>query len=198
MRIQLSAVTLASFFIMGNSPSPCPELALANEIETAIRSDNNSSIRLDSGIFLNGKLYNVIRSENGEVIFLSFKGPMFFSGPQGPIEGQGVERHAQGFSSPLGPWRAAKGTAPKDLTAKDLSDMGLVHGHEAKIEFTSGFVVEGVFDYSYHENGALLFLSFSKAKVTNTNDGKVYYRPNWGPFEMAVGASIQTVIPGSN
>jgi phenylalanine-4-hydroxylase len=94
----------------------------------------------------------------------------------------------------VGLWKGTNGKSPESLSDSDLSGMGIVVGKEVVISYESGMKLEGLLSSIVREGEVIKFMSFSKAKVTDTNDGnKVLYKPSWGPFELAMGMKIVSV-----
>ena len=52
------------------------------------------------------------------------------------------------------------------------------------------------YEKEYNFENKLILLSFENCKVTDT-DGKCYFEPAWGTFDMAVGNTIVSVFNGT-
>lgn len=147
-----------------------------------------------SGIAATGTLNDFIKDGNGNPAYVMFGGPVSLSDNIHELPNHGSGYHKEGFGSPCGYWKNTD-KAPENLSDSDLSDLGLKIGREAEIIFQSGVMVNGKLESSLrHIDGKLMLLSFSGCTVRLGD--RILFSPEWGVFDMAVGAEINSVYAG--
>jgi phenylalanine-4-hydroxylase len=62
--------------------------------------------------------------------------------------------------------------------------------------FESGIIVNGVVSDITVKNGKVIIITFTKCTVKDEN-GKIYFEPAWGNYDMAVGEKIVSVYCGA-
>lgn len=162
----------------------------------ALISKAVNTVILESGVSASGILeaYEVDESTGSRVDFIKFKGPVQLAHNEKQLAGQGRERHAEGFSSPVGYFAFAPSKAPCKLGDDELRTAGVVVGSRCRVDFVSGFKVEGILGKVVREGGKILYMTF--ADCTVTRGGKRYFEPAWGEFDMIVGSTIASVHGG--
>src|SRR5690606_20962597 len=91
----------------------------------------------------------------------------------------------KGYQKPLENW-----------SETELADFGIQTGTNATIDFESGYRVEGNVENIIRQNGNVVIIGFSDCTAYDPAGVKVY-QPDWGTFDMAVGASIVSAYSGS-
>lgn len=162
-------------------------------LELARKAESVNTLLLDSGISVSGILIEY-QVSNQETTFLKLKGPVQLALGSRELAGHNRNRHPQGFSSPLGFWKKFPGIPPQTLTDSDLQSIGLSRGKKTKLEFASGFVIEGTLWHLLRKDGKLLCLTWSQCTVTRGD--KVYFDPKWGVFDQIVGTDVTSVFAG--
>ncbi len=119
--------------------------------------------------------------------YVQFTGPCQLSFQDKQLNGHGKDYHSHGFSSPVGKLKGVV-TPLEMMNQAELKDLGLVIGRESLLEFESGVRVKGVLRSMVWENGHLILISFDDC-VVNLGE-QVLFQPEWGTFDMAIGASI--------
>ena len=132
--------------------------------------------------------------ENNKVTFIKWMGPTQVCYKNKIIENQGVARHPEGFSGPLGRFKSKSDKPSSHLSPGDLRDMGLIRGQKCKLELDTGFVIEGTLTDTLFEDRKLILLSWSDCKVTKGM--KVYFQPDWGMFDQFIGEQVTNVYGG--
>lgn len=172
-------------------------------LERARAAQSVCSVRWDSGLVVSGVVDSVDLGTEDWPDFVRWKGPVQLCGAVGQHSGQGVERHPDGFSSPLGFWQAFPERLPSTLTEEELRSVGVASGRRTSLRFQSGAEVSGVveglvFEKSSEGSGtsgrSLQIVTWRDCTVTWR--GRIVYRPEWGPFDMAVGVRIHSVWGG--
>lgn len=108
------------------------------------------------------------------------------------LEGQGVKRHPHGFSSPMGPWKNCD--KPELIKEDELEKLGIIKGNSCEISFQSGIIVTGKIEDIFFADGTLKLITWKEAHVTWKDE--VLFQPEWGDFDMLVGAVVSSVYGG--
>ena len=152
-----------------------------------------STVCLDTQIGISGRLLS-FEHAGERVDFLKFEGPVQISLNGKEIRGQGHQRHAHGFSSPIGRLTSRTDKALGAMSDHELRELGVTVGKKARLQFASGFEVQGRVLHILKDQGKLLMISF--AECTVQKGGKLYFDPAWGEFDMVIGDSIPSVYGG--
>jgi phenylalanine-4-hydroxylase len=148
-------------------------------IRKAIDCHNTATCEYASGLQVSGTFTEVVTSAEGDAIYLRTTGPTALAVGDKELPGHGIAYHKEGFGSPIGDWKQTE----------------LTEGKEAKLEFGSGVTVEGRVDKLLERDGKLLLITFSNC--TARLGDRVLFDPNWGTYDMAVGARIVSVFNGA-
>jgi phenylalanine-4-hydroxylase len=153
-----------------------------------------NTIQLDSGVQCGGVLERFIA--DGETIhFFKLIGPSQLGFESQQLPGQGREHHPHGFSSPVGRWQSNPSRLPQSFSESELHAMGLERGRKCTLKFVSGFAVSGTIKtFSRAPDQTLLLIIWTDCTVTRGDE--VFYQPEWGPFDMVVGATVSSVFSG--
>src|SRR5690606_13254581 len=102
---------------------------------------------------------------------------------------------AEGCSAPIG---FVKGHQKplENWSGAELTDYGIQSGTKATIDFESGYQVVGKVENILRKNGNIVIIGFSDCTAYDPAGVKVY-RPEFGTFDMAIGASIVSAYSGS-
>ena len=130
---------------------------------------------------------------NHTPVYLRTAGPTALALASKQIPGQGKDRHAEGFGSPIGRWRGTN-VAPENLSDDQLRSIGIAEGRKAKIDFDSGIIVTGKVEKTQRCDGKLCLITFSNCSVKQGD--QVLFDPAWGEYDMAVGEKIVSVFNG--
>ncbi len=148
---------------------------------------------LDSGIQISGKIAN-FESSHGQCTFLKYEGPVQLCYEGRELTNQGISRHTQGYSTPLGRLVQFPDIAFHQLDARQLSEAGIEINHKVTLSFSSGFTLKGQVTQILRQQGKLLLLSFADCTVIKGE--KIYFEPAWGEFDLALGESVLSVCGG--
>lgn len=162
-------------------------------MDKAIDSRTVCTAVYSSGLQVSGVFVDFADSE--ELIGIKTNSPTSLAFEDKQLDGHGKDYHKDGFSSPVG---LLKGISQplEDFSTQQLSELGIVQGKPAELHFESGLAVRGVVDGLTYRNERLLMISFSDCTV-NDASGKVYFQPEWGTYDMAVGHKIVSVFAGA-
>jgi phenylalanine-4-hydroxylase len=148
-------------------------------LNKAIECARPATAEYSSGLQVTGVLTEVIKDDKEQPIYLRTTGPTALAFNYKQLEGQGKDRHAEGFGAPIGRWK----------------ETALREGSDAKLEFESGVVVNGKVERLVRYNDKLLLVTFSNC--TAKLGDRVLFEPAWGEYDMAVGEKITSVFNGA-
>ncbi len=153
-------------------------------LEQALKGRTVTTTVLDSGLSISGKL---VAAEGLD--FVRFEGPTALFLGKEPLEGQGTTQHPTGFSTPIGRFKSWPDRDPSRISDQDLRAL-------TALEFTNGFVVRGKVTALVRDPKTERLLIVKWRECTVTRGGEVYFRPEWGDFDMGVGTSVVSVYGG--
>jgi phenylalanine-4-hydroxylase len=151
------------------------------------------TVLLNTEIGITGRLIE-FEHTGDRVDFIKFSGPVQISYEGKEIPGQGTARHAHGFSSPIGRLAGHSDRALATMNDQELRELGLVPQQNCSLRFASGFEVSGRVLRLHREQSRLVLVTFSDCTVRK--NGKLYFDPAWGEFDMVVGDSVPSVYGG--
>jgi phenylalanine-4-hydroxylase len=161
-------------------------------LEMACRSAEVATVQLDSGLEILGVPDRSL-SEDGCPVFVAWNGPTACAFAGVILPGQGTARHPAGFSMPIGPLR--DGTRLSALDPASLLSRAWRIGEPLELVFASGFVLTGGLSGTSHgPDGRLLILTLDGATLRRGEE--LFFRPEWGPFDLAVGQHVAKAWAG--
>jgi phenylalanine-4-hydroxylase len=161
-------------------------------LDRAIEAATVNTVELDSGLQISGVLKSYVLAGE-KPAYLRFAGPCQLALNKQELPGQGIKRHPQGFSTPLGSLRNHR----RPLSAYsegDLRNLALTRGERARLQFESGVLVEGILENWLYHGGKLVLMTWKDCKVSL--EGEILFDPAWGVYDMAVGSEIASVFGG--
>lgn len=162
-------------------------------LEQAKKAETVNTVQLNSGVQISGLLQSFLLDQNGDVAFLKFDGPCQLSCEGQEIAGQGIGRHAHGFSSPIGSIKGFK-TPLSQMSNDDLMKHDIKLGETVRLEYTSGITLEGRLTAIHRFGSSLQTLTFAPCRVSRGQE--LFFDPAWGEFDLAVGESVPSVFGG--
>lgn len=161
----------------------------------AIDSKNVATAVYSSGLQVSGVFVELRHTAHSEVVFLKTTGATSLSYKNKRIDQQGKDHHKDGFSSPVGRLKN-HATQLEDFDELRLREIGVFPGNRTRLEFDSGIEVSGRVIAIVRKEGKNLLISFADCTVTDTKNNAVYFQPQWGVYDMAVGEKIVSVYNG--
>lgn len=161
-------------------------------IQLAIQSENTATCVYSSGLQVSGTFTHVIEKD-GIPVYLKTTGPTTLNYQDKVLYNHGKTHHADGFGSPVG-LLAGYRWPLESLSAEDLETISIKKGQRSELLFESGVRVEGKLERILDKNGVNLIMSFSDCTVEY--QGEILFRPEWGMYDMAVGAELVSAFSG--
>lgn len=164
-----------------------------NGIQKLIDSKALGTLELNTGLQISGVFSNVI-SEDNNPIYIQTTGPTALSYREKELVGHGTELHATGFGSPIGKLKGIN-LAIEDMSPKDLKAYKIYEGEQTTLTFEGGITVTGeIITGIRNLQGKIILISFDKCTVTYKD--QVLFQPEWGTYDMAVGAKAVSAFSG--
>ncbi len=160
----------------------------------AIECNNTATVEYSSGLQISGVFVSMIKDSKGEPAYLQAKGPSALAYNYKELPGHDKVYHRDGFGSPVGKLKGSSKTL-ENFSDSDLATAGIKLSSDCRLEFESGVTVVGHLDRIERRDDKIILLIFSKCTVTH--DGKTLFKPEWGTYDMAVGATIVSVFNGA-
>jgi phenylalanine-4-hydroxylase len=167
----------------------------ASSVKAAIESNKLATCQLSSGLQISGNFSKVITDKEGHVAYLNTTGPTVLSENDKMLIGHGKNNHKEGFGTPIGNLKDIN-TKLEDSSLAQLAQTGIEIGKKSILAFESGVKVTGNLQYvRQNKFGKILLMSFTNCSVT-LND-ELLFQPEWGIFDMGVGANVTSVYAGA-
>jgi phenylalanine-4-hydroxylase len=164
-------------------------------IQKLINSKNLGTIELSTGIQISGIFTKVIANENNKPIYFQTTGLTALSNRDKELIGHGVEKHPNGFGSPLGKLKGIN-IPIEDMSPRDLEAYQIYEGKRTSLEFEGGIKVIGNLITGTRDlRGKILLISFENCTVTY--EEQVLFKPEWGIYDMAVGKGVVSAFSDS-
>ena len=164
-----------------------------NGIQKLIESKALGTLELNTGLQISGIFSNVISEEN-KPIYVQTSGPTALSYREKELVGHGTELHAAGFGSPIGKLKGIN-LAIEDMSPKDLKAYKIYEGEQTTLTFEGGITVTGeIITGIRNLQGKIILISFDKCTVTYKD--QVLFQPEWGTYDMGVGAKAVSAFSG--
>ena len=161
----------------------------------ALRARTTVTAVLDSGVAVSGQLESYRSDKSGGIAFLKFTGPSQLSWRDVQLEGHGPDYHAHGYSTPLGRLEGAPLVPPENMSDADLARIGVSKGAQAALRYMSGFTVSGTVKGWTRCDGKLAVMAFDQCTVTCGDE--VFFKPEWGTFDLIFGVQVTSVYGGA-
>ncbi len=167
----------------------------SESILKAIECRNICTAIYSSGLQVTGVFTDIGMGSDDELQFIRTTGPSALSYNNKQLDGHDKTHHADGFSSPVGRLQNFSKTL-EDASSADLNALGIIIGQAAVLNFESGMVVNGNVQHIEIMNSKVVLITFSECTVRD-DQGNLYFKPEWGVYDMAVGEKITSVYCGA-
>ncbi len=162
-------------------------------LKQALKAETICTIELDTGLQISGVLNNYIQDSKENTAFITLKGGCQLSYDDQQLKGHGVTEHANGYSSPLGVLKDSQ-KSPDKMSLSELKRQYTKKTGEMELAFASGWTVRGKLLEGTLKNNQLILLQFNDCHVYRGDT--VYYKPEWGLFDLALGEKVRSVFGG--
>ena len=167
----------------------------AKGLQKLIDSQMVGSIELSTGLQISGKFSRAIINDENQVIFFQTEGPTALAFREKELIGHGINKHKDGFSSPLGKLKNIN-LAIEDMGPVDLKAYNFYDGKRLSFEFESGIKVEGLNITGIRNiHGKLMLIQLEDCTVIYEDE--FLFLPEYGIYDMVVGKDIVSAFAGS-
>lgn len=164
-------------------------------VQKLIDSSALGTIELSTGLQVSGIFSRVITSGQGRVAYVQTKGATALSYRDRELIGHGTDTHVEGFGTAVGRLKGIN-LAIEDMSPRDLRAYDIYEGEKVRLEFEGGVAVVGkIITGTRNLQGKIVLISFSECRVTYRDE--VLFEPEWGCYDMAVGASVVAAYAGA-
>ncbi|MGJ1284336.1 aromatic amino acid hydroxylase [Sphingobacterium spiritivorum] len=160
----------------------------------AIACQNVCTVVYSSGLQVSGIFQKA--NDDHALSYIKSAGPTALSCQNKQLEGHGKSYHRDGFGSPVGLLKDSD-VALEDFTDEELVKYDIVVGRETVLTFASGIEVRGVVQSVLRQHGKLILVSMAPCQVVEIESCQLYFDPEWGTYDMAVGKEIVSVYCGA-
>jgi phenylalanine-4-hydroxylase len=160
----------------------------------AIECKNICTAVYSSGLQVSGIFVAAQVDNHGQLKYIQTKGETELAYNDVQLPGHGTSYHRDGFGSPVGKLKSHAQPLENWDDSTCLAQ-GLVAGKTVELNFESGISVTGKLEQVLRKEGKIILLTFTDCTVKD-QDGKVYFDPAWGNYDMAVGEKIVSVFNG--
>ena len=160
-------------------------------IDKAIKAKTLCTLELDSNLQISGLVSDYF-SLDDSIVYFQTTGQPKISYQDKQIANHGVDRHMEGFGSPLGPLE--NGVKINDLNIKEFNKMGYDKNQNITLQFRSGVKVEGKIKSFLEHNEKIQIVTFENYTV-KFND-QILFKPEWGEYDMVCGVELISVYGG--
>ncbi|SDH33422.1 aromatic amino acid hydroxylase [Myroides phaeus] len=162
-------------------------------IKKLIDSKALGTIELNTGIQISGVFTRVIEHE-GKPAYVQTTGKTALAYREKELVGHGTETHPHGFGTALGRLKGIN-LAIEDMSPRDLKAYNLYENKPVTLEFEGGITVSGTNITGIRNiHGKIILISFKDCTVKHYDE--VLFQPEWGTYDMAVGADIISAFSG--
>lgn len=162
-------------------------------VQKLIDSKALGTIELNTGLQISGHFTRVIENE-GKPAYIQTTGKTALAYREKELVGHGTETHSQGFGTALGRLKGIN-LAIEDMSPRDLKAYNLYENKPVTLEFEGDIVVSGTNITGMRNiHGKIILISFKDCTVTYKDE--VLFKPEWGTYDMAVGAEVISAFSG--
>lgn len=163
-------------------------------VRKLIESNDLGTVELNTGIQISGKFVEVLTDEYDRPVYIRTEGPTALAYKNKEVIGHHKEYHRDGFGSPIGKLKGIN-LSIEDMSPTDLEAYGIYEGRETSLTFEGNVVVRGeIITGKRNLQGKIILISFKNCTVKQGE--RVLFKPEWGIYDMAVGASLVSAFSG--
>jgi phenylalanine-4-hydroxylase len=163
-------------------------------VKKLIESNALGTVELSTGIQVSGKFIEVLSDEYDRPVYIRTAGPTALAYKNKEVIGHHKEYHRDGFGSPVGKLKGIN-LPIEDMSPTDLEAYGIYEGRETRLNFEGGIEVKGeIITGKRNLQGKIILISFKNCLVRQGD--RILFHPDWGIYDMAVGASLVSAFSG--
>ncbi len=164
-------------------------------LDQVIKAGTVTTVKFENGLSISGNLSVCLLDSEKNPEFVRYTGPVQLGCQDKLLPGQGITRHNAGFSSPLGRLKSLSDRPFSQVDDKSLRELNIIEGNPIEMDYVSGFKVKGhLAKIERGVGGALLYMTLHNASVTR--GAEVFYEPEWGDFDLAIGEQVVSAFGG--
>lgn len=162
-------------------------------LKKLIHSKELGTIELSTGLQVSGNFSNAIEFENKPVFFQT-TGPTALSYREKELVGHGIEKHYEGYGSPVGKLKGIN-LAIEDMGPRDLKAYNIYEGKTVSLEFEGDIKVTGeIVTGTRNPRGEIILITFKNCRITHLE--KPLFEFIGQLYHMAVGEHIVSAFNG--
>ena len=164
-------------------------------LQKLINSKNRGTIELSTGIQISGVFTDLIADENNKPIYFQTTGLTALSNRDKELIGHGIEKHPNGFGSPIGKLKGIN-IPIENMSPRDLEAYQIFEGKQVSLEFEGGIKVAGDLITGTRDLiGKILLISLKNCTVSHKET--ILFKPEDGIYNMAVGKEVVSAFAGA-
>ena len=164
-------------------------------LQKLINSKNRGTIELSTGIQISGVFTHLIADENNKPIYFQTTGLTALSNRDKELIGHGIEKHPNGFGSPIGKLKGIN-IPIENMSPRDLEAYQIFEGKQVSLEFEGGIKVAGDLITGTRDLiGKILLISLKNCTVSHKET--ILFKPEDGIYNMAVGKEVVSAFAGA-
>ncbi len=162
-------------------------------IKKLINSRELGTIELSTGLQISGNFEMVIEHENKPVFFQTI-GPTALAYREKELVGHGIEKHANGFGSPMGKLMGIN-LAIEDMSPRDLKAYNIYEGENISLEFEGNITIQGeIITGTRNLRGKIILVTFKNCNVKHKDT--ILFKSQDELYSMAIGEHIVSAFNG--
>ncbi len=162
-------------------------------IKKLINSRELGTIELSTGLQISGNFEMVIEHENKPVFFQTI-GPTALAYREKELVGHSIEKHANGFGSPIGTLKGIN-LAIEDMSPRDLKAYNIFEGQTISLEFEGNITIKGeIITGTRNLRGEIILVTFKNCTVKHRDT--ILFESKDELYNMAIGQNIVSAFNG--
>ena len=163
-------------------------------VQKLIDSEALGTVELDSGLQISGIFTKMVQDHNAKIAYIQSTGKSALAYRDQELIGHGTDMHKDGYGTALG---NLKGVADslQSMNPRRLKEFGILEDTQIILDFESGVKVEGtVITGVRNRMGGIMLISFRNCTVTYKE--QIFFKPEWGRYDMAIGLQVVSAFGG--
>ncbi|MBT8306123.1 MAG: aromatic amino acid hydroxylase [Maribacter sp.] len=162
-------------------------------IKKLINSRELGTIELSTGLQISGNFEMVIEHDHKPVFFQTI-GPTALAYRERELVGHSIEKHANGFGSPIGKLKGIN-LAIEDMSPRDLKAYNIYEGETITLEFEGDITIQGeIITGTRNLRGEIILVTFKNCTVKHKDT--ILFKSEGELYNMAIGENIVSAFNG--